>query len=199
MADEEPDMEVGPTCTAEELAAQRYEAAQAKGDVLELSSDDEDEPHAKPQTPRRSTLWCCASRPRHAAMRMIASCSQCLTYRSEACSAVASLPILIWTWPQGHDSPPTAKSSPPPPAFTSEELRLQTRRRPRGADPFFFFYLRSRRPCRHHPPRRRPPLGHSPRFRGWCRWASLVLSFSARCGQHHRPSERLAYHRARPS
>ena len=44
MADEEPDMEVGPTCTAEELAAQRYEAAKAKGDVLELSSDDEDEP-----------------------------------------------------------------------------------------------------------------------------------------------------------
>ena len=60
MADEEPDMEVGPTCTAEELAAQRYEAAKAKGDVLELSSDDEDEPHAKPQTPvkqpRRSRL-----------------------------------------------------------------------------------------------------------------------------------------------
>ena len=51
MADEEPDMEVGPTCTAEELAAQRYEAAKAKGDVLELSSDDEDEPPAKPQTP----------------------------------------------------------------------------------------------------------------------------------------------------
>ena len=60
MADEEPDMEVGPTCTAEELAAQRYEAAKAKGDVLELSSDDEDEPPAKPQTPvkqpRRSRL-----------------------------------------------------------------------------------------------------------------------------------------------
>ena len=59
MADD-PDMEVGPTCTAEELAAQRYEAAKAKGDVLELSSDDEDEPHAKPQTPvkqpRRSRL-----------------------------------------------------------------------------------------------------------------------------------------------
>ena len=52
MADEEPDVEVGPTCTAEELAAQRYEAAKAKGDVLELSSDDdEDEPPAKPQTP----------------------------------------------------------------------------------------------------------------------------------------------------
>ena len=44
MADD--DMEVGPTCTAEELAAQRYEAAKAKGDVLELSSDDEDEPEA---------------------------------------------------------------------------------------------------------------------------------------------------------
>ena len=44
-------MEVGPTCTAEELAAQRYEAAKANGDVLELSSDDEDEPPAKPQTP----------------------------------------------------------------------------------------------------------------------------------------------------
>ena len=60
MADEEPDMEVGPTCTAEELAAQRYEAAKANGDVLELSSDDEDEPPAKPQTPvkqpRRSRL-----------------------------------------------------------------------------------------------------------------------------------------------
>ena len=60
MADEEPDMEVGPTCTAEELAAQRYEAARGKGDVLELSSDDEDEPPAKPQTPvkqpRRSRL-----------------------------------------------------------------------------------------------------------------------------------------------
>ena len=59
MADEEPDMEVGPTCTAEELAAQRYEAAKAKGDVLELSSDDEEEPPAKPQTPvkpRRSRL-----------------------------------------------------------------------------------------------------------------------------------------------
>ena len=57
MADD--DMEVGPTCTAEELAAQRYEAAKAKGDVLELSSDDEDEPPAKPQTPikpRRSRL-----------------------------------------------------------------------------------------------------------------------------------------------
>ncbi len=53
MADD--DMEVGPTCTAEELAAQRYEAAKAKGDVLELSSD-EDEPPAKPQTPRRSRL-----------------------------------------------------------------------------------------------------------------------------------------------
>ena len=53
-------MEVGPTCTAEELAAQRYEAAKANGDVLELSSDDEDEPPAKPQTPvkqpRRSRL-----------------------------------------------------------------------------------------------------------------------------------------------
>ena len=53
-------MEVGRTCTAEELAAQRYEAAKAKGDVLELSSDDEDEPPAKPQTPvkqpRRSRL-----------------------------------------------------------------------------------------------------------------------------------------------
>ena len=46
MADDDPDMEVGPTCTAEELAAQRYEAAKAKGDVLELSSDDEDEPPA---------------------------------------------------------------------------------------------------------------------------------------------------------
>ena len=60
MADDDPDMEVGPTCTAEELAAQRYEAAKAKGDVLELSSDDEDEPPAKPQTPvkqpRRSRL-----------------------------------------------------------------------------------------------------------------------------------------------
>ena len=57
MADEEPDMEVGPTCTAEELAAQRYETAKANGDVLELSSDDdEDEPPAKPQTPRRSRL-----------------------------------------------------------------------------------------------------------------------------------------------
>ncbi len=60
MADEEPDMEVGPTCTAEELAAQRYEAAKANGDVLELSSDDEEEPPAKPQTPvkqpRRSRL-----------------------------------------------------------------------------------------------------------------------------------------------
>ena len=58
MADD--DMEVGRTCTAEELAAQRYEAAKAKGDVLELSSDDEDEPPAKPQTPvkqpRRSRL-----------------------------------------------------------------------------------------------------------------------------------------------
>ena len=54
MADD--DMEVGPTCTAEELAAQRYEAAKANGDVLELSSDDEDEPPAKPQTPRRSRL-----------------------------------------------------------------------------------------------------------------------------------------------
>ena len=53
-------MEVGRTCTAEELAAQRYEAAKANGDVLELSSDDEDEPPAKPQTPvkqpRRSRL-----------------------------------------------------------------------------------------------------------------------------------------------
>ena len=52
-------MEVGPTCTAEELAAQRYETAKANGDVLELSSDDEDEPPAKPQTPikpRRSRL-----------------------------------------------------------------------------------------------------------------------------------------------
>ena len=59
MADDDPDMEVGPTCTAEELAAQRYEAAKANGDVLELSSDDEDEPPAKPQTPvkpRRSRL-----------------------------------------------------------------------------------------------------------------------------------------------
>ena len=56
MADEEPDMEVGPTCTAEELAAQRYEAAKAKGDVLELSSDDEDEPPAKPQTPVKLSL-----------------------------------------------------------------------------------------------------------------------------------------------
>ena len=54
MADD--DMEVGRTCTAEELAAQRYEAAKANGDVLELSSDDEDEPPAKPQTPRRSRL-----------------------------------------------------------------------------------------------------------------------------------------------
>ena len=58
MADD--DMEVGPTCTAEELAAQRYETAKANGDVLELSSDDEDEPPAKPQTPvkqpRRSRL-----------------------------------------------------------------------------------------------------------------------------------------------
>ena len=54
MADD--DMEVGPTCTAEELAAQRYEAAKANRDVLELSSDDEDEPPAKPQTPRRSRL-----------------------------------------------------------------------------------------------------------------------------------------------
>ena len=56
---DDDDMEVGPTCTAEELAAQRYEAAKAKGDVLELSSDDEDEPPAKPQTPvkpRRSRL-----------------------------------------------------------------------------------------------------------------------------------------------
>ena len=59
MADDDPDMEVGPTCTAEELAAQRYEAAKANGDVLELSSDDEEEPPAKPQTPvkpRRSRL-----------------------------------------------------------------------------------------------------------------------------------------------
>ena len=56
MADDDPDMEVGPTCTAEELAAQRYETAKANGDVLELSSDDEDEPPAKPQTPRRSRL-----------------------------------------------------------------------------------------------------------------------------------------------
>ena len=57
MADD--DMEVGRTCTAEELAAQRYEAAKANGDVLEFSSDDEDEPPAKPQTPvkpRRSRL-----------------------------------------------------------------------------------------------------------------------------------------------
>ena len=37
------DLEVGPTCTAEELAAQRYEAAKAKGDVLELSSDDSED------------------------------------------------------------------------------------------------------------------------------------------------------------
>ena len=56
MVDDDPDMEVGPTCTAEELAAQRYETAKANGDVLELSSDDEDEPPAKPQTPRRSRL-----------------------------------------------------------------------------------------------------------------------------------------------
>ena len=37
------DLEVSPTCTAEELAAQRYEAAKAKGDVLELSSDDSED------------------------------------------------------------------------------------------------------------------------------------------------------------
>lgn len=53
MADDEPEMEMRATCTAEELAAQRYEAAKAKGEVVELS-DDDDEP-AKPHTPLKQT------------------------------------------------------------------------------------------------------------------------------------------------
>ena len=38
------DLEVGPTLTAEELAAARYEAAVARGEVLDMNCDDEDEP-----------------------------------------------------------------------------------------------------------------------------------------------------------
>ena len=44
MADEEEDLELGPTLTAEELAQQRLEAAVARGEILEMSSDDDDEP-----------------------------------------------------------------------------------------------------------------------------------------------------------
>ena len=44
MAGEEHDLELGPTLTAEELAAARYEAAVARGEVLDMNCDDEDEP-----------------------------------------------------------------------------------------------------------------------------------------------------------
>ena len=44
MAGEEHDLELGHTLTAEELAPARYEAAVARGEVLDMNCDDEDEP-----------------------------------------------------------------------------------------------------------------------------------------------------------